>query len=99
MKKVKLLLDDLRVESFDVDPHSPEAGTVWGLQSGVHTECLSHCPTCVEEPCESRLLTHCDRDCPSWEGNCVTQPPPCHTYDGDTCYYTCATMCDPTCQC
>jgi hypothetical protein len=74
MKKVKLLLEDLRVESFAVDPDSREVGTVRGLEfgeaSGVHSECFTHCATDGCEACNSVVATHCDRDCPSWNSLC-----------------------------
>ena len=52
MKKLKLGLDDLRVESFTVGPeHAGRAGTVKGHESGVHTECFTHCLTACEQTC------------------------------------------------
>ncbi|HEX6909117.1 MAG TPA: pinensin family lanthipeptide [Longimicrobium sp.] len=75
MKKVKLQLDDLQVESFEVEADARGAGTVRGLEfegSGVHSECLTHCATDGCEACESVRATHCDRECPSWDGACGT---------------------------
>ena len=75
MKKVKLLLQDLHVESFAVQPHSLQAGTVRGLEqegSAVHSECFTHCPTDCEE-CITWMPTHCETDCPSWDGGCGTE--------------------------
>ena len=75
MKKVKLLLEDLHVESFPVESETLRAGTVRGLElgeaSGVHSECLTHCATDGCEASESIRATHCDRDCPSWDGSCT----------------------------
>jgi hypothetical protein len=76
MKKVKLLLEQLHVESFAVHPDSPGSGTVLGLDweegSGVHSECLTHCATDGCEACNSVVATHCKAECPSWDGGCVT---------------------------
>lgn len=74
MNKVKLLLEDLQVESFEVDSGSRGAGTVRGMEveaSGVHTECYTHCPggDCAE-PVKSVIQTHCNAECPSWDGGC-----------------------------
>lgn len=76
MNKVKLLLDDLRVETFEVETGFRGAGTVRGLEyedgSGVHSECLTHCATDGCEACNSVVATHCNADCPSWKGGCPT---------------------------
>lgn len=75
MNKVKLLLEDLQVESFEVNPGSLGMGTVRGLEvdgSGVHTECYTHCAgSDCAEPVKSVLQTHCNADCPSWDGDCT----------------------------
>lgn len=75
MRKVKLQLEDLQVDSFEVDPGFAGVGTVRGMEvegSGVHSECLTHCVGDGCESPESVRATHCDRDCPSWEGDCGT---------------------------
>jgi hypothetical protein len=99
MKKVKLALNDLHVESFAVESQRAGAGTVEGLEneesSRVHTDCYSHCPSPSPcEPCGSQLPTHCNGDtpCVSWDGACATAPSGCP----DTCQYTmCPDTCDP----
>jgi hypothetical protein len=87
MKKVRLELDSLQVESFDVEPlNAWSRGTVEGLQnaagfeadaaSNIHTRCYTHCATACEGSCTcpSEAKTHCDLD--SCNGTCpvVTVP-------------------------
>ena len=73
MRKVKLLLADLHVESFTVQSDSLGIGTVRALEAEtVHTGCYTHCPGGDCEPVESVLQTHCDVQCPSWDGSCGT---------------------------
>jgi len=67
MKKVRLVLDDLQVESFSVDPETARDGTVGGLMevgSGVHSQCYTHCLTACEVSCtcETNCPTHCAGD-------------------------------------
>jgi hypothetical protein len=69
MRKVKLVLDDLEVETFAVESDSAETrGTVEGLAeaeaSGVHTNCYSHCGTDCEGSCTcpSQARSHCAGD-------------------------------------
>lgn len=76
MNKMKLVLEDLQVESFAVQADEMERGTVRGLQvdSGIHSHCYTHCPTDCEGSCacESRDPTHCNADetCYTWDGTC-----------------------------
>lgn len=74
MRKVKLLLEDLHVETFAVHSDALGSGTVHGLEfgeaSGVHSQCLTHCATDGCEACESVRATHCDLECKSWDGSC-----------------------------
>ena len=99
MRKVKLLLEDLQVESFEVDPGSLDAGTVHGLEvaaepaaSGVHTGCMTHCPTEGCENCNSVVRTHCWVECPSYAGTCFEFT--CNPGD-----WTCGWDCTPTSTC
>jgi hypothetical protein len=72
MKKVKLRLDDLHVESFEIDG-SQRVGTVRGQEemeaSGVHSQCWTHCAVETCEGIQSAQQTHCNTDCPSWDGS------------------------------
>jgi hypothetical protein len=91
MEKVKLALEDLQVESFEVEPASMGGGTVEGLQSGVHSQCDTHCYTpCESCSCQSVCPTHCNGDatCKSWNGSCPLQC--AATYEA-----TCEATCDP----
>jgi hypothetical protein len=76
MKKVKLALADLKVESFEVEAAFLGAGTVRGLEAEgtAHTGCLTHCPTGECEACNSVVETHCNDQCPSWNGTCTGPP-------------------------
>ena len=72
MKKMKLLLEELRVESFAVEADSRGSGTVRGLaieETGVHSNCATHCATDCED-CNSVKATYCIRDCASYDGGC-----------------------------
>jgi hypothetical protein len=75
MKKLRLELDALEVQSFSVD-HAYRLGTVWGHDtletneecesivncSGVHSMCYSHCQTdCENKP--SQCESHCPLGC------------------------------------
>ena len=85
MKKVRLVLDDLQVESFSVDPEIAGEGTVAGLMeagSGIHSQCYSHCLSDCEVSCtcETNAPTHCagdscgctenEMECWSWYFGC-----------------------------
>jgi hypothetical protein len=94
MKKVKLLPEDLQVESFEVEPDFQGIGTVKGFET-VHTECYTHCPGGGCEDPNSVVQTHCNYECPSWDGGCYT------VGGGYTCGYTCDggyTCYDPSCN-
>jgi hypothetical protein len=78
MRKVKLVLDDLQVESFAVEPETAGSrGTVEGHveESGVHTNCFTHCATKCEGSCTcpSEAASHCAGDscdgCETWWTN------------------------------
>ena len=67
MKKMKLALEHLQVESFAVHPEMADArGTVEGLAeaSRVHSGCYTHCATDCEDTCTcpSNGPTHCWAD-------------------------------------
>lgn len=84
MKKLKLNLDELKVESFDTTKVLTEKGTVnaqaatWG---SLQTEGL--CYTCAPSYCPSCGGT-CPGECPT-ENNCTQS-------------YSCGGSCAPTCE-
>ena len=92
MKKMRLEIDNLTVESFDVSERSGRPGTVYG-----------HYPTrgdCTGEGCQgsgfpySCDVTHCDNQ------SCVVLCPYtyyCQEMTNNTCAYTCS-PCNPTAQ-
>lgn len=72
MNKVKLLLQDLQVESFAIEPSIRGDGTVRGLEiegSEVHSGCATHCATGCED-CNSVKVTYCVRDCGTNDIDC-----------------------------
>jgi hypothetical protein len=89
MKKMKLNLDTLAVDSFDTAVPLPKPGTVFGEQCTCYTNCTCPgCPTCAH----TCAYTCDDATCP----NCPT----CGQSCGDSCYGTCAGQytCDNTCD-
>lgn len=52
MKKLKLNLDDLKVESFEISDSATERGTVFG-QLTVESNELSNCNTCPDASCDT----------------------------------------------
>jgi hypothetical protein len=85
MKKMKLNLEQLAVDSFDTSAAPEKRGTVFGEQCTCPTNCTCPgCPTCYES---------CNGTCgDSCYGTCAGQwscDPTC-----DSCYYTqCAQSC------
>jgi len=75
MKKLKLNLDDLKVESFETTPETEKRrpGTVYGFVP-VFTEA------------ESCLPVNCND--PGGSGTCETQNPGCATYPAGMCHNT-----------
>ncbi len=91
MKKLKLSLDDLEVESFETTPEITDTkGTVMGygvngFEDTCPTECT--CDTCV---CPGTGGNSCGGTCVS---TCVSTCGTC----GGTCGNTCGNTCDGTC--
>jgi hypothetical protein len=86
MKKLKLDLEDLAVESFATTPEPrAEGGTVFGQQCTCYTQCTCPgCPTCdasCNGTCGGTCGGTCDASC---NGTC-----------GGSCDYSCAGDCDP----
>ena len=60
MKKLRLHLDDLRIDSFDTTPSEKPKGTVFGEQCTCYTQCTCPgCPTC-DATCASTCVNTCD---------------------------------------
>lgn len=76
MRKLRLQLDDLRIDSFDTTHAQQAKGTVFGEQCTCYTQCTCPgCPSCDEScngTCDVSCFDTCDVSC-----------------DG-TCYKTCA---------
>lgn len=100
MKKLKLALDDLAVETFDTTPAAREKGTVVGEQEPCTCPTQCTCPTCPTccNTCEATCPYTCD------DNTCANTCE--NTCDDFTCIYTCGfsnceTRCGPaaTCRC
>ena len=59
MNKLKLRLDDLRIESFDTTAPQKAKGTVFGEQCTCYTQCT--CPGCPT--CDATCEASCDGTC------------------------------------
>ena len=91
MNKLRLKLDDLRVDTFQTTPVQKEKGTVFGEQCTCYTQCT--CPGCPT--CYASCNGTCDASC---NGSCggATCDASCY----GSCDYSCACSqdsCDPTC--
>jgi hypothetical protein len=80
MRKLKLRLEDLRIDSFDTTAAQKAKGTVFGEQCTCYTQCTCPgCPTCdasCNGTCDGTCnendtcvgscnFTECDVDCPT----------------------------------
>jgi hypothetical protein len=101
MRKLKLHLEDLRIDSFTTTPAEKPKGTVFGEQCTCYTQCTCPgCPTCYascngtcDASCNGSCGASCDASC---GGTCDYACE--YTAAGDTCDYTCsgyATTPDP----
>jgi hypothetical protein len=82
MKKFRLELDDLRIDSFSTTPAQTPKGTVFGEQCTCYTNCTCPgCPTC-DASCNGTCGASCNGTC-----NCP----------GDTADYSCGGTCDGSC--
>ena len=82
--KLKLRLDDLRVDTFQTTPTPKAKGTVFGEQCTCYTNCT--CPGCPT--CAASCNGTCDASC---NGSCAA------TCDA-SCYGTCDWTCDYSCN-
>ena len=89
MKKFKLQLDDLRIDSFSTTPAQAPKGTVFGEQCTCYTNC-----TCPGFPtCDASCNGTCDASCNgTCDGTCDctgdTMDQSCAGTCGDGCGYT-----------
>ena len=84
MNKLKLRLDDLRIDSFDTTAPQKAKGTVFGEQCTCYTQCT--CPGCPT--CDASCNGTCDASC---NGTCGAT---CNDTCAASCYGTCA-----SCEC
>jgi hypothetical protein len=86
MRKLKLDLEDLAVESFATTPEAHRVGgTVFGQQCTCYTQCTCPgCPTC-DASCNGSCINTCAASC---NGTC-----------GGTCDASCNGTCDWSCEC
>jgi hypothetical protein len=90
MKKLKLRLDDLRIDSFDTTAPQKAKGTVFGEQCTCYTQCTCPgCPTC-DASCNGTCGASCNGTCDaSCNGTCDFY---CNgTYEMSCNGYTCPT--------
>jgi hypothetical protein len=71
MQKLKLRLDDLRIDSFATTPAEKPKGTVFGEQCTCYTQCTCPgCPTC-DASCNGTCVASCNGSCDaSCAGTC-----------------------------
>ena len=87
MRKLRLDLEHLSVESFDTTRAKPGSGTVYGEQCTCYTACTCPgCPTC-DASCNGTCGDTCAASC---GGTCAgaTCAERCATGEPDTCVYT-----------
>jgi hypothetical protein len=84
MKKLKLQLDDLQVDTFQTTAPERPKGTVFGEQCTCYTQCTCPgCPTCANYgTCDASCNGTCDASC---NGTCEATCASCNY----TCEYTC----------
>ena len=93
--KLKLRLDDLRIDSFDTAAPQRVKGTVFGEQCTCWTNCTCPgCPTC-DASCNGTCNASCNGTCDaSCNGTCGAS---CNGSCGATCDWTCGFTCGISC--
>jgi hypothetical protein len=75
MKKLRLHLEDLQIDSFQTTPGEKTKGTVFGEQCTCYTQCTCPgCPTCdasCNGTCDASCNGTCDASC---NGTCDCPP-------------------------
>lgn len=101
MKKLALVLDDLRVESFDTTTEVEPRGTVHGHSGGDFSVCYcsvwwEDCVTPVYASCHHTChgKNTCAHTCDYFEWTCDNSCYNGTCYDA-SCYGTCQDSCDP----
>jgi len=84
MKKLKLHLDDLRIDAFQTTSEETSQGTVFGEQCTCWTQCT--CPGCPT--CDASCNGTCGVSC---YGSCAAT---CDATCGGSCDWTCADTCN-----
>jgi hypothetical protein len=91
MRKLKLDLDQLVVDSFRTEPAPRKPGTVFGEQCTCYTNCTCPgCPTC-DASCNGTCGGTCAASC---NGTCAGT---CDASCNGTCDYSCGGTCDVYC--
>ena len=102
MKKLRLQLEDLRIDSFQTTPAEKPKGTVFGEQCTCYTQCTCPgCPTCYAS-CNGSCDASCNGTCgASCDATCGASCGwTCDNTCGDSCGgYTCPTSPDPRMEC
>ncbi len=100
MNKLKLVLDELAVETFDTSACHRERGTVMGEQCTCQTVCTCPgCPTCdatCAYTCDDQTCPACPTCAESCNGTCPGQGFSCNESCGGTCF---ASRCIDSCLC
>ena len=100
MNKLKLVLDDLSVESFDTTTVKKERGTVMGEQCTCPTVCTCPgCPSCdptCAYTCDDQTCPNCPTCADSCNGTCPGQGWTCNESCGGTCFQS---RCVDSCLC
>lgn len=83
MRKLRLDLDQLTVDTFDTSTAAKEKGTVFGEQCTCNTVCT--CPGCPS--CDATCPATCAYTCDDWScgGSCFLTECGGNTYDDHTC--------------
>ncbi len=97
MRKLRLVLDNLLVESFDTTGTGAPRGTVVGEQCSCGGTCVGQatCGHTCAYTCDDPTCPACPTCAASCNGTCDA----CGSYDscGDTCFATCGDTCFATC--
>jgi hypothetical protein len=91
MKKLRLQLEDLQIDSFQTTSPEKPKGTVFGEQCTCYTQCTCPgCPTC-DASCNGTCDASCNGSCDGCSGD-----PSCFGSCDETCEWSCGTTCGYT---